>query len=123
MSAGIYLEEARALASTCIARERMRYGGNVDEARERLARRIGWAPGTLYNLMRDRLKKLDTDLRHRLTEYAIEDLRNEIAALSRELESASRLGRTQDPSMVCKAEAVLAEARELHARLAKGALQ
>lgn len=120
MSAGVYLDEARILAGSCIARERARYGGNVDEARERLARRIGWAPGTLYNLMRDRLKKLDTDLRHRLTEYAIEDLRNEITALSRELESASRLGRPQDPSLAEKAQGVLAEAQSLHARLVRG---
>ncbi len=120
MSAGVYLEEARLLASACILREQARRGGNAEAARERLARRIGWAPGTLYNLMRDRLKRLDTDLRHRLTDYAIEDLRNEIAALSRELESASRLGRPKDPSLAGKAQAVLAEAQALHDQLAQG---
>lgn len=120
MSAGIYLDEARTLAGACIARERARYGGNVDAARDRLARRIGWAPGTLYNLMRDRLKRLDADLRHQLTDYAIEDLRNEIAALSRELESASRLGRPQDASLAGKAQTVLAEAQALHSRLLRG---
>ncbi|GAB6842344.1 hypothetical protein HNR00_003553 [Methylorubrum rhodinum] len=120
MSAGVYLEEARTLAGTCIARERARHGGNADEARDRLARRIGWAPGTLYNLMRERLKGLDYDLRLRLTEYAVEDLQNEIDALTREMERARNLRGPQSVALADKAQKLLTEAQALHARLGGG---
>lgn len=117
MSAAVYLDHARDIAAPLIRRERERNGGNVDEARERVARAIGWSPGTLYNLMRDRLKRLDGDLRSSLTAYAIEDLRHEIEALGRQLENAERLGRSEDPSLVGEAAALLAQAQALHGRL------
>lgn len=118
MSASLYLDGAKSLAEACLAREVSRHGVNREIARNRLASRLGWPPGTLYNLLRDRLKKLDGDLREQLTAYAIKDLKHEIEGLTRELENAERLGRSQDPSLVCKAAAVLAEAQSLHARLA-----
>ncbi len=121
MSAAVYLDQARELAQPLIRRHQQRNGQTFDDARDHLARRIGWAPGTLYNLMRNRLKKLDADLRVSLTAYAIEDLRHEIEALSRQLESAERLGRPQDHAMVETSARLLSEAQALHARLAGGA--
>lgn len=117
MNATLYLDGARSLAEACVAREASRHGLSRDIARNRVAGRLGWPPGTLYNLLRDRLKKLDGDLREQLTAYAIKDLKHEIEGLTRELENAERLGRPQDPSLVCKAAAVLAEAQQLHARI------
>ncbi len=117
MNATVYLDHARGLAEACVTREASRYGLNRDVARNRVASRLGWPPGTLYNLLRDRLKKLDGELRQQLTAYAIKDLKHEIEGLSRELENAERLGAAQDPSLVCKAAALLADARDLHARL------
>jgi len=121
VSAAVYLDHARAIAEPLIKRQQARTGRNFDDARDDVARALGWAPGTLYNLMRDRLKKLDGDLRASLTAYAIEDLQDEIAALGRQLESAERLGRPQDQAMADKAARLLREAQALHARLGGGA--
>lgn len=120
MSAGLYLDTAESLARSCVRRYAERTGLSQDIARDRVAAKFGWAPGTLYNLLRGRLKKLDVDLRAGLTRYAIEDLHNEIAALTRELESARGLGAPQDPHLVGKAAALLDEARALHDRLVGG---
>ncbi|WP_342163034.1 hypothetical protein [Methylobacterium sp. SD21] len=121
MSAGLYLDTAETLARSCVRRYAERTGLPQDVARDRVAQKFGWAPGTLYNLLRGRLKKLDADLRAGLTRYAIEDLQNEIAALSRELENARGLGAPQDPHMVGKAAALLSEAQALHDRMIGGA--
>lgn len=117
MSAGLYLDTAESLARSCVRRYAERTGLPQDAARDRIAHKIGWTSGTLYNLLRGRLKKLDSDLRAGLTRYAIEDLQNEIAALSRELEDARGLGAPQDPHMVGKAAALLSEAQALHDRM------
>lgn len=121
MSAAVYLDTAETLARNCVRRHATRSGLTLDEARDRMAARIGWAPGTLYNLLRGRLKKLDADLRAGLTRYAIEDLQHEIAALTRELEDARGLGGARDPAMARKAAAILAEAQALHAQMVGGA--
>ncbi len=120
MSATFAIEDARRLADGLERRDQRRFGGSREEARQRVARRLGWSPGTLYNLARDRLKRLDRDLRDQLAEYAIRDLENEIAQLNSELAHARRLGAAEDPTLVRKVEAVLAEAQGLHARLKGG---
>lgn len=117
MNATLSLSEAESLAQRCVARHANRYGLDQDTARDRVAGYLGWSPGTLYNLLRRRLKKLDGDLRADLTAYAIKDLRDEIAALGRELEDAERLGRPQILAMAEKAAGVLAEAQVLHERI------
>ena len=120
VSATLYLDAAETLARSCVRRHAARTGLTLDEARDRLAEEFGWSPGTLYNLLRGRLKRLDADLRAGLTRYAVEDLQNEIAALSRELEDARGLGRPQDPQLVGKAAALLSEAQALHDRMIGG---
>lgn len=120
MSAGLYLDTAEMLARNCVRRYAERTGLTQDVARDRVAEKFGWTSGTLYNLLRGRLKKLDADLRTGLTRYAIEDLENEIAALSRQLEDARGLGAPQDPHMVGKAAALLSEAQALHDRMMGG---
>lgn len=120
MSAGLYLDTAEMLARNCVRRYAERTGLTQDVARDRVAEKFGWTSGTLYNLLRGRLKKLDADLRTGLTRYAIEDLENEIAALSRQLEDARGLGAPQDPHMVGKAAALLSEAQALQDRMMGG---
>lgn len=56
-------------------------------------------------------------LRDQLAAYAIKDLENEIAALNSKLARARSLRSAEDPSLVRKVQAVLAEAQSLHARL------
>ena len=114
------LEIARSLADGIEKREQARRGGNRDEARQRVARRVGLSPGTLYNLARNRLKRLDSDLRSRLAAYAIQDLENELADLSAELEQARRLGIPSDAAIVQKVAAARDRAVALYASLTNG---
>ena len=115
-----FVESARVIAAGLELREQRRLGGNREEARARVARRLGWSPGTLYNLARERLKKLDGDLRMQLAEYAVRDLEGEIASLTTELAAARRLGGSEDPALVRKISAVLAEAQALHDQMVGG---
>lgn len=116
MSAGLYLDSARRIAGECEIREQIRNGGSRADARERLARRLGapWSPGTLYNLARDRLKRLDADLRDTLSAYAVSDLEADIERLNSDLEAARALGRAQDPAHVRKVAAAYERARRLY---------
>jgi len=116
MSGGLSLDSARRIASECEIREQIRNGGSRTDARVRLARRLGspWSPGTLYNLARDRLKRLDADLRDRLSAYAVSGLEADIQKLHSDLEAARALGRAQDPAHVRKVAAAYERARRLY---------
>ena len=116
-----FVESARVIAAGLELRDQRRLGGSREQARARVARRLGWSPGTLYNLARERLKKLDGDLRTQLAEYAVRDLEGEIASLTTELAAARRLGGSEDPALVRKISAVLAEAQALHDQMVGGA--
>lgn len=117
MSATFAVDGARLVADGIERREQRRHGGTREQARQRVARKLGWSPGTLYNLARDRLKRFDGDLRRQLATYAVTDLENEIATLTSELAAARRLGAAEDPALVRKVSAVLAEAQALHAEM------
>ena len=121
MSATFAVDGARLVADGIERREQRRHGGTREQARQRVARKLGWSPGTLYNLARDRLKRFDGDLRRDLAAYAVTDLENEIATLTSELAAARRLGAAEDPALVRKVSAVLAEAQALHAEMCGGA--
>ncbi|AYO81599.1 hypothetical protein [Methylobacterium brachiatum] len=121
MSPTLYLDAAETLARNCVRRHVDRTGLTWEAARDRVAEAFGWTPGTLYNLLRGRLKKLDGDLRAGLTRYAIEDIEHEIAALTRELECARGLGKSEDPALARRASRLLAQAQALHAALTAGA--
>lgn len=112
----VSLDAARRIAHDLEVREQIRFGGSRSDARNRLARRLGspWSPGTLYNLARDRLKRLDADLRGALAAYAISDLEAEIERLTRDLEAARALGGAQDPRLVRQIGVVLDRARRLY---------
>lgn len=77
-------------------REQARYGGTLDEARDRLAHRLKIAPGTIYNIVRDRLKRIDHETRERIVQFAIRDIQQEIARLTHELQNARQMGMAQN---------------------------
>lgn len=95
-------------------REHARGGGSMPAARQRLARKLGLAPGTIYNLARERLKRIDADVRARIARYAIEDLEREIADRTHELEMARQMGVAPDSDLVLRAQTVLARAQSLY---------
>lgn len=123
MSASSSIGAWRAVAEDCEDRLQRRLGTSRQAARARFASKVGLAPGTLYNLARDRLKKLDQDIRDQLAAYAIQDLENEIAALNAKLETVRQLRGAEDPKLVGQVQAVLASAQALHAAMQSGSKQ
>ena len=117
VNASYSIEDWKAVADGCEVRLQKRLGLNRGAARARFAGKIGLSPGTLYNLARDRLKKLDQDIRDQLAAYAIQDLENEIAALNAKLEQVRSLRGAENPKLACEVEAVLAAAQKLHAAM------
>jgi hypothetical protein len=114
MSMGVTLDRARELERGLVIREQARHGGDREQARARLARRMGVLPGTLYNLARARLKRLDDALRAPLVSYAVHDLQLEIERLNHELEVARELGAAPGQDLVREIEATLKRAQDLY---------
>lgn len=120
MSSAATIDDIRALAGACERREQARGGGSREEVRERLARRLGIMPGTLYTLARKRLKRLDAAVRDRLTAYAIQDLESDITRLTHELELARKVGAHPTSPRMGEIEGHLAAARALIAETGIG---
>ncbi|MFC0282428.1 hypothetical protein ACFFJB_14810 [Camelimonas abortus] len=107
------LDRLRDMERAAVRREQMRSGGSIDDARRRVASRAGIAPGTLYNIARDRLKRLDARVRDALTAYAIKDMEREMRGLAHELEVARQVGGSARSVDLDQVEALLAEAKAL----------
>lgn len=112
------LETVRALAEGLEQREQLRNGGSREEARARLARRIGIMPGTLYNLARDRLKGINADVRDRLMAHVIEDLQSQIARHTHDIQIARQLGAHPASPRMVEAQRLLGELEALLAERA-----
>ena len=113
MSDATMIDRARGVAGIMERRELYLHGGTRTQARERLARRLGVLPGTLYNLGRDRLKRLDASLREALSRHAVSDLRAEIGRLTHELEVAQSLGVSPSTSVLEQIKADMARVEAL----------
>lgn len=106
------VDEAQTLAARLERREMSR-GFSRNDARSRLARKLGVSPGTLENLGRGRLKRTIDGFTYRLRALLERELEAEIERLAHELEMvrASRDG--ADPVAVCEIETHLAKAKAL----------
>ena len=120
MSAVTSIGQAKGLAKGLERRERDRNGGTLAQARARVARAMGVMPGTLFNLVYDRAKRIDENLRARLAAYAVADIEKEIAGLRRELAVAREMGAAPDAAAVRRLEAVIAEATGLLSEMTGG---
>lgn len=107
-----YAEEAKTMVVALEDRERRRHE-DAREARERLAGRIGCAPGTIESLRKGRLKKVDGWLRERIRHLLIREYEREIEALSHALETLRRGGAQPHSPAVGEVETHLATARKL----------
>lgn len=92
-------------------RERGKIPGR-ELARASLANRLRIGVGTIENLLRGRLKRIDADLRDRLHALHINELEHEIARLSQELVIARLTAAFSDPDEIGEVETCLAQARE-----------
>ena len=90
------IDMAHRLAAGLEVREQLRRGGSRDEARSRVARRIGVLAGTLETLARGRLKRLEAWTFQRIAAGAEADLRAEIERHRHELEIARRCSAASD---------------------------
>lgn len=103
---------AYAIAQSLERREAAR-SGSVERARERIAARARIGVGTLENIIRMRVKRIDAAVRDRLQALLIHDLETEIARLTHELEVARQSGAHLTSASISEVETHLARARDL----------
>jgi len=111
------MSTAFTIAQTLERRERVRVG-SVGHARRSLASKLRIGVGTFENLVRARVKSVDTVIRDRLHALLIRELETEIERLSHELAMARQSGAHLASEQVGEIEAHLAKA---HAILNGGA--
>ena len=92
MSATTYIDRAREWGDRLEKRERAKTGLPLNEARKRVAHRLGASPGTLENLHRGRLKNIAAHFYDRMRWLVINELQAEVAAHEHEIEVLLRAG-------------------------------
>lgn len=118
MNATAEVFSAAADARRLIEGEKRRNSVNADEARNRVASRLGVAPGTLENLLLGRLKGVASYLRDRLRSAVIRQIEGEIKRLEHELAVARLSAQRPDDDEVASAAALVERAKELLKRSA-----
>jgi len=113
MNATAEVFSAAADARRLIEGEKRRNSVNADEARNRVASRLGVAPGTLENLLLGRLKGVASYLRDRLRSAVIRQIEGEIKRLEHELAVARLSAQRPDDDEVASAAALVERAKEL----------
>lgn len=101
-----------AFSRSLIRREQWRAGGDAENAIRRVASRIKTGPGTLTNIVKNRVKSVCFALGNRIIAAAISDIENEKRQLEHEHEALMALGAHADPSALASVEEGLAIVRE-----------
>lgn len=94
-----------AFSRSLVKREQLRSGGCAETAMQRVARRIKTGPGTLGNIVRNRVKSVCFSLGNRIIAAAISDIENERKKLENERETLMALGASPDPTALAEVEA------------------
>ena len=97
------------IAQTLERKERQR-GNSIEIARRTLAARLKVGVGTLENLVRGRVKRVDAAIRDRLQALLVREYEQEIARLQHELEILRQCGAALNSDQVCEVEAHRAKA-------------
>jgi uncharacterized hydantoinase/oxoprolinase family protein len=113
MSATDYTDRARGWGSFIEKRERLRNGRSTEDARRRIASKVGVTPGTLENLRKGRLKSIAAHVYDRLHLLFVTELRAEEAAHEHELETLMATGADPRGSEVAEVEANLRKIRAI----------
>jgi hypothetical protein len=103
---------ARTIALSLERLKRSR-GATVETARRAIARDIRTGFGTVNNIIRDRVKRVDEKIRDRLHARLVSELRSEIARLEHELAMAGGGPQPLAENQVREIEAHIAAARTL----------
>lgn len=105
------MSSAVTIARTLERHERARVS-SVQHARQSLAHKLRVGVGTVENLVRGRVKRVDAAIRDRLQALLVRELETEIARLTHELEIARQSGAHLASHQICEVETHLARARE-----------
>lgn len=90
------VEAFSTIARRAVEREQARHALSFDVALRRYARRLRAGPGTLANVIRERVKSVSFDLGNRILSDAMSDLSNQIQELEREREHLMEMGASPD---------------------------
>lgn len=104
------MSSAVVIAQNLERRERSRVGSRT-HARRSLAAKLRVGVGTLENLVRGRVKRVDAAIRDRLQALLVRELEQEIARLTHELEIARQSGAHLASEQISEVETHLAKAR------------
>lgn len=94
--------ETLTMAARLVQLERQRSRLDMSNAIRAVARKLGFSPGTLENIVRGRAKRITLSVAAAVRRAMIRELENEIARLTHELELARASG--ADPRSVAVAE-------------------
>lgn len=107
--------EAVSARTIALSLERLKRGRgqSVEDARRSIARDIRTGFGTVNNILRDRVKRVDETIRDRLQARLVRELESEIKRLTHELEVVRRGDQPLGQDQVREIETHIAAARSL----------
>jgi hypothetical protein len=106
-----------AFSRSLVKREQLRSGVDAKTALQRVADRLRIGPGTIGNLVRDRVKSICFTVARRIVAAAISDIEQERRQLEHEHEALMALGAHADPAALAEVEEGLAIVRQGLARM------
>ncbi|MBN9434023.1 MAG: hypothetical protein J0I45_16450 [Bosea sp.] len=121
MSALTYNDRARDWGRVLEDRERARSGLPLNQARERVAAKVGASPGTLENLRKGRLKKIAAHVYDRMRWLVIAELQAEVAAHEHEIQTLMAIGADPHSDAMEEAQTSLRQIKAVLTREARHA--
>jgi serine phosphatase RsbU (regulator of sigma subunit) len=106
------MSNAASVAQALERRERQRVS-TVLQARRRIADKLRVGVGTFENIVRRRVKRIDAAVHDRLQALLVQELEQELARLSHELEIARQSGARLDSQQVSEIETHFEKVRAL----------
>lgn len=100
-------------ALALIKRETVRSDLTVQEAIKSVARKARLSPGTIFNLVNDRLKKLSFEVFEKINALALFEINSEIQRLEHERQILLQSGFVSFAVEIQEVDALLAKAKEL----------
>ena len=100
-------------ALALIKRETVRSDLTVQEAIKSVARKARLSPGTIFNLVNDRLKKLSFEVFEKINALALSEINSEIQRLEHERQILLQSGSVSFAVEIQEVDALLAKAKEL----------
>lgn len=92
MSAAAFVDRAQAYERLLVDKEAARSGQSSNAARQKVAQRVGAAPGTLENLRRGRLKEIAAHVYAKLHASVVAELEAELRHVETQLAIARATG-------------------------------